>query len=113
MARTKIVEKLRHNIIYMKIKVVPAGDKELGFTVLGDRDGWTVVGKIVGHVEGATEGSLVAVGDEVRVTDGVRIGSLLGDREGGAVGESVGHVEETMEGGLVVVGDKVVGNRVG
>ena len=32
------------------------------------------------------DGSLVAVGDEVRVTDGVRVGSLLGDREGSTEG---------------------------
>ena len=45
-------------------------------------------------MEGAIAGNLV-VGDEVRVTDGVRVGSLLGDRE---EGESVGHVEGAIDG---------------
>ena len=54
-------------------------------------------------MKGATEGSLVAIGDEVSVTDGVRVGSLLGDREGRTVGERVGHVD----GAFVAVGDEV------
>ena len=46
------------------------------------------------------------------MSDGVRVGSLLGDREGRAVGASVEHVEGTMEGGLVAVGDEVDGIMV-
>ena len=46
-------------------------------------------------MEGAIDGTLVAVGDEVRVTDGVRVGSVLGVRE---EGERVGPMEGALEG---------------
>ena len=52
---------------------VPAGDKGLGFRVLGDKEG-RIVEENVGHVERAIEGSLVAVGDEVGLIDGAEVG---------------------------------------
>ena len=77
--------------------------------VLVTDDDGGAVGKSVGLAAGVMEGSFVAVEDEVRVTDGVRVGSLLGERE-----VRDGPVEGALEGREVREIDGVrVGSQLG